>query len=427
MRIAGAVLLTVLAVGPALPVRAADSEASASPIAVHGFLLGIVSGRTTGEQPPRGDGGDFVLGEERVRFDLSGATKSGAGIVLAKVDLFHDAIDNPVDVDLREVYAGYTKGPLDVQLGRQIITWGVGDLFFINDVFPKDWDSFFSGRPMEYLKLGVDALRARYSSDMMNGEFVAIPFFFTSDTLPPPQRFSFFDPFAGVPNQQEVQPASRFSNTELALRLYRQVGDFDVSLYVYRGFWRDPSARVDSPVSPSTVTRFFPPLSVYGASAQRSLFAGVLSLEGGYYDSRQDRSGNDPTVPNSQWRLLAGYQRELWEDFVAGVQGYAEIMADYGAYRHALPAGMSRQDEFRGVGSIRLTQLLDYQTWRLSVFAAYSPTDADYFLQPEVSYKLTDQLSVALGANIFGGQYDTTFFGQFERDDNAFLRVRFDF
>ena len=417
----------LLAVGAALPLQAASAEESGCPIAVHGFLLGIAAGRTTGEQPPQEDGGDFVLGEERVRFDLSGATRSGAALVLAKFDIVHDAIGNQVDVDLREAYAGYTQGPLDVQLGRQVITWGAGDLFFINDVFPKDWDSFFSGRPMEYLKLGVDGLRARYSSDMVNGELVALPFFFTPDTLPSTKRFIFFDPFAGVPEQQEVQPASRLSNMEVALRLYRQVRDFDVSLHVYRGFWRDASARVDNPLSPIAVTRFFPPLSVYGASAQRSLFAGVLSLEGGYYDSRRDRSGDDPTIPNSQWRVLAGYQRELWHDFVAGVQGYGEIMADYRAYRRTLPPGMPRQDEVRGVGSMRLTQLLAYQTWRLSLFAAYSPTDADYFLQPEASYKLTDQLSLALGANLFGGQRQTTFFGQFGHDDNIFLRVRFDF
>jgi hypothetical protein len=427
MQIARSALLPVLAVGLALPARVAGAEVSGSPIAVHGFLLGIVSGRTTGERPPCGDGGDFVLGEERIRFDLSGATKSGTALVLARLDLFHDAIDNRVDVDLREAYAGYTRGPLDVQLGRQIITWGVGDLFFINDVFPKDWDSFFSGRPMEYLKLGVDGLRARYSSVVVNGELAVSSFSFTSDTLPSPKRFTFFDPFAGVPNQQEMKPASRLSDTELALRLYRQVWDFDVSLYAYRGFWRDPSVHVDNSVSPSTVTRFFPPLSVYGASAQRGLFAGVLSIEGGCYDSREDRRGNDPTIPNSQWRFLVGYQRELWEDFIAGVQGYGEFMANYGAYRRALSPGMPRQDEFRGVGSVRLTQLLGYQTWRLSVFAAYSPTDADYFLQAEASYKLTDQLSVALGANIFGGRRDTTFFGQFDRDDNAFFRVRFDF
>ncbi|MBI4515999.1 MAG: hypothetical protein HY699_09325 [Deltaproteobacteria bacterium] len=414
-------LSIVLALGAA---RAAG--ASECPIEVHGFLLGAISGRTTGAPPLRG-GDDFVLGEERVRLDLSGASESGAMRALVKVDLFHDAVANRVDDDLREAYAGYTSGPFDVRLGRQIITWGVGDLFFINDTFPKDWESFFSGRPMEYLKLGVDGAQTRYSSDLVNAELVAAPFFFTADRLPAPERFSFFDPFSGVPNQREVEAASRLSNTELALRLYRQVADFDVSLYGYRGFWRTPSVRVDNAAVPTAATRWFPELVVAGASAQRSALAGVVSLEVGYYDSRDDRRGSDPAVPNSQWRFLAGYQREVWEDFVAGVQAYGELMMDYGPYRRALPAGSPQQDEFRGVASMRLTQLLDYQTWRLSAFAAYSPTDADYFLQPEASYKLTDRLSVAVGANVFGGQHDTTFFGQFERSDNAFSRVRFDF
>ncbi len=414
-------LASVFAVGT----LAAQAEASECPVDVHGFLLGIVSGRTTGAQPPAG--GDFVLGEERVRLDLNAATKSGAALALVKVDLFHDGIENRVDYDLREAYAGYTTGPLDFRLGRQVITWGVGDLFFINDIFPKDWESFFSGRPMEYLKLGVDGLSTRFSSGVMNAEFTAIPFFFTADRLPSAERFIFFDPFSGVPNQQEIEPASQFSNTELALRLYRQLADFDVSLYVYRGFWRTPSVRADNLTSPTAVTRFFPKLSVYGASAQRSLLAGVVSVEAGYYDSRQDRGGSDPAIPNSQWRLLAGYQRELWTDFVAAVQAYGELITHYGVYRDALPAGSPRQDELRAVGSIRLTQLLDYQTWRLSVFAAYSSTDEDYFLQPEASYRVTDQLSVSVGANIWGGQHETTFFGQFERSDNAFLRIRFDF
>lgn len=70
--------------------------------------------------------------------------------------------------------------------------------------------------------------------------------------------------------------------------------------------------------------------------------------------------------------------------------------------------------------STRLTQLLKYQTWTLSLFAAYSPTDQDYFFQPEVSHKVTDNLSVSLGANIFGGSSETTFFGQFKKSDNVF-------
>jgi hypothetical protein len=185
--------------------------------------------------------------------------------------------------------------------------------------------------------------------------------------------------------------------------------------------------RLNDSVSPTTATRVYPELSVYGASAQRAIFGGVLSLETGHYDSRQDRRGNDPAIPNSQWRLLAGYQRELAQDFTAGIQVYGELMNEYRAYRDSLPAGMPRQDRFRSSVSTRLTKLLKYQTWTLSLFAAYSPADKDYFLQPEVSHKVTDNLSVSLGANIFGGSSAATFFGQFKQSDNVFFRVRFDF
>ncbi len=409
---------------PAVPAAPAAGGEQQRPFEVHGFLLGVFSGRTTGARPP--GGGDFVLGEERVRLDISGATGSGEALFLAKGDLFHDAVAGRFDVDLREAYAGYARGPFDLRLGRQIVTWGVGDLFFINDVFPKDWTSFFSGRPMEYLKLGVDGLRTRYSSEVVNAEFLAIPFF-TPDTLPSADRFVFSDPLSGVPSQREARPEARYSNTELALRLYRQVAGFDASLYAYRGFWRTPGVRLDNPVSPTTATRVFPKLSVYGTSAQGSRFGGVLSLEAGYYDSRQDRRGSDFAVPNSQWRVLAGFQRQPWQDFTVGIQGYGELLTGYGAYRESLPAGSPRQDRFRAVVSTRLTRWLDYQAWRLSLFVAYSPTDKDYFLQPEVSYKVTDALSASLGANVFGGRRATTFFGQFDKSDNVFVSARFDF
>lgn len=413
---AGLVLAAVLAA----PAAAGGGEL---PVELHGFLLGTVSSRTTGLRPPGGEGGAFVLGEERLRLDLSGATRSGAAFSLVKLDLVHDAVANRFDDDLREAYGGYASGPLDFRIGRQIVTWGVGDLFFVHDVFPKDWESFFSGRPMEYLKLGVDAVRLRVSSSLVNAELVAIPLF-TPDRLPSPRRFFLFDPSATAPEQREREPATRLANVEEAVRLYREGAGFDVSLYVYRGFWRTPGVRFDAA---GVATRFFPPLSVYGASVQGNVDRGVLSGEVGYYDSRDDRGGSNPSMPNSQWRLLGGYQREIWSDFVAGIQGYGEIMTDYGAYRGSLPPGAPRQDRLRAVSSVRLTQLLDYQTWRLSWFAAYSPTDDDYFLQPEVSYRVTDSIGLTFGANVFGGRSRSTFFGQLARDDNVFVAARFDF
>ncbi|MBI5789142.1 MAG: hypothetical protein HZA78_09845 [Candidatus Schekmanbacteria bacterium] len=431
------VMLTIMMVwGISFPAMAQEAQAPAVgnstvvegklPIEVHGFLLGIFTRRTTGEKPVKGNAGNYVLGEERLRLDLSETSESGTAMFQVKGDIFHDSIDDKTDTDLREAYAGYTHGALDLRLGRQIVTWGVGDLFFINDVFPKDWESFFSGRPLEYLKLGVDSLRARYSSEPINAEFLLIPYF-TPDNMPSDKRFFFFNPFSSVPDQREVEPKSSYSNTELALRLYRQAADFDLSLYAFRGFWHSPAMKVDNPASPAVATTFYPALTVYGISAQRNISGGVLSLETGYYDSRDDRKGDDPTVPNSQWRALIGYQYQLWEDFTAGVQAYSEYMEDYGAYRNSLPPDAPIQDRFRGVLSTRLTQFLQYQTWKLTVFTAYSPTDGDYFIQPEVSYKITDNLSVSGGANIWDGAQETTFFGQFNKSDNVYVSARFDF
>ncbi len=429
-------LLILFLLGLSLSVRAQETRASpeVAPqkkgkrnlIDFHGYLLGIVSGRVTGERPPGDEGGDFVLGEERLRLEMKWTNRSGSVVVLGKGDVVHDALVNEVYGDLREAYAGYSRRHFDLRFGRQIATWGVGDLFYINDIFPKDWESFFSGRPIEYLKLGVDGSRAQVFSNILNVDFFVIPLF-TPDNLPSAERFFFFNPFSGVTNVVETEPDVSLSNVQLALRLYRRVENFDLSFYAYRGFWLTPGIQVDDPAAPTVATEFFPRLNVYGASLQRPLLGGVMSFETGYYDSRQDNDGNDPSIPNSEWRFLIGYQHELRRDLTAGFQFYGELMDDYGAYRASLPTGFPARDHFRGVVSVRFTQWLRYQTLKLSLFAAFSPTDVDYFLQPEITYKVMDKLGITVGMNIFGGKDETTFFGQFEESDNAFLNIRYDF
>ncbi len=61
----------------------------------------------------------------------------------------------------------------------------------------------------------------------------------------------------------------------------------------------------------TSVTRFYPKLTVYGANFQGSFLNGILSVEGGIYDSREDRKGTDPTVENGQARFLVGYQKVM--------------------------------------------------------------------------------------------------------------------
>jgi len=274
------------------------------------FALGTYTARIGNDVPQTPEGGKFLLAEERLRLELNMWTDFVEAEILVKLDGVHDWVANEFSLDLREAYLDFTTGKADFRFGRQIATWGVGDLLFVNDVFPKNWVSFFSGRPLEYLKVGIDAFRGRYSSDLLNAEFLLIPRF-EPDTLPTPMRFFLHDDFAHVSLRDEQLPDTGFDDPELALRLYRRFGGYDISFYTYRGYWRSPSQLADGPVNPGRVTHFFPALSTYGVSAQGQALHGVISLEAAYYDSRDDPGGDIVAIPNSQARFLVGYQKQL--------------------------------------------------------------------------------------------------------------------
>jgi hypothetical protein len=293
-------------------------------------------------------------------------------------------------------------------------------------VFPKDYEAFFSGRPMEYLKKGVDGAKVGFYPGFASFELIAIPSF-EPNTYPDPKRFWMYDPLSGITHRNAEDPYTDFDKAEAALRIYRDVAGFDASLYYYRGFSRQPSALPDNPSAPTKLTLFYPELSVYGASLQGKAWDGVLSLEGGYYDSREDRKGADPLVPNSQAKYLIGYQGQLWEDFTYGVQYYGEYLQDYAAYVQNQPPGFPLQKRGYQLTSIRLTQFMIHQTLRLSFFAFYGLSDGDYLLNPEVKYNLTDSIWVAIGGTVFGGGEETTQFGQFAEDDNVYSQVRYEF
>jgi hypothetical protein len=149
----------------------------------------------------------------------------------------------------------------------------------------------------------------------------------------------------------------------------------------------------------------------------------VLSVEAGYYDSRQDASGRDVAVPNPQTRLLVGYTRQFATELTGGLQYYAEYTHHYGAYRATLPTGLPAAPRLRQLLTVRLSQWRRYHTERLSFLAFWSPSEGDYLLIPEYRLHVDDQTWVAVGLNLFGGP-SNTLFGALDANDNLYLTLR---
>ena len=125
---------------------------------IHGFFEVAYGARI---QSNRWVDRDDTLNEARLRIDYS--NYFGPLYASYKGDFLVDDLTwgGPfIDTKTREALLRFSPGKnSDIHLGRQILTWGTGDLLFLNDLFPKDWVSFFSGREMEYLKASSDAIK----------------------------------------------------------------------------------------------------------------------------------------------------------------------------------------------------------------------------------------------------------------------------
>lgn len=185
-----------------------------------GFLQGLWGGRLDEDNPTVTE---YTASE--TRFQLRANHWGDAGQFFGRLDFTWDGagVGREYDWELREGYFKFRVGnTLDFKIGRQILTWGTGDLIFINDVFAKDYRSFFIGRDDQYLKAPQTAIRGEYYSPVGAFTMVWSPRF-EPNRLPSGERLSFFDPSSGVivggPGLPSVpEPAPKFENSELAAR-----------------------------------------------------------------------------------------------------------------------------------------------------------------------------------------------------------------
>jgi hypothetical protein len=390
---------------------------------MHGFIQVNATARTTGEPHATGD---WSLAEVRARLSLDG----GADAVSYRVQLeaARDEATSEDLVGLHEAWIAYRPGSWDLRLGRQIATWGTGDLLFVNDLFPKDWTALFLGRPVEYLKRPFTALRAGRSDEVSLGslsfDLVAAPLH-KEDRLPDPTRFVLSDPFGGAPRRM-IDPGREIDDLEVSGRLRLEREGTEWALYGYRGRARSFAERPDAWAAPTLVTRFYPRLSTYGVSVTTPLGPGIFSIEAGRHESRDDRNGIDPAIDNSSLRGLVGYRFDPFQDFSVGAQYYVESMENYSAYQVTSPAGFPARPRYRDLAAIRLTRWLRQQTLKLDLFAAYSPKEGDAWIMPEARFEISDGVWISGGATIFSGKAATPF-GALGRNDNLHATVRYEF
>ena len=281
-----------------------------------------------------------------------------------KADAWADGITEKGEFEAREAWVfGRPLDAVDIKMGRQVLTWGTGDLVFLNDLFPKDWQSYFIGRDSEYLKAPSDAVKFSFFTEFANLDLVYTPQF-DPDRYITGEYISYWDGtgLSGQENQLFAQtPDQWFEDDELALRLYKNVKNYELALYGYHGFWKQPAGLSDSG------EYIFPKLSALGFSARGSVGQGIGNIEFAYYRSQDDTGG---TGGDSERRLESGLLRTPWSHAVPhcvrqfGRRGACEPLSDpikFGQFVPATGAVLAVARHLGGGGRIQLSVMESLQ------------------------------------------------------------------
>ncbi len=366
---------------------------------------------------------DWLNLETALRLEGTRATANGKNNFFGKVDFKYDYIAGRGDMDIRELYMDHFTRRADFRIGKQIITWGSSDLIFVTDVFPKDWKALIAGRPMEYLKTGVEAARAEVFFKKISIETILISSF-TPDTLPGGGRLAAFNPFPSSVGAVTTMPPNRLRSPEAALALKKNAGAYDYSLNWYAGRDRRPALSYDA--ASGVASQRFPRMWMLGGGFKGASGANVYRGEIAYYHT-EDTSGADSSVQNASLKYLGGMDKTLGGNRAVSFQFGQEITFDYGAWRRALPPGAPAPGKTQSFASFRFTDAWKYQTIKPKLFALYNFSMRDYYIAAEYERSLNDSLSATLGVNLFGGKHGYTMYGQFDKNDNIYLNAQKNF
>ena len=384
-----------------------------------------------------GDGpnDDWVMANRRFRLQTQKNNKKGG--LYAKIDVVRDDISSDTYVDIRELRLQYTPVRwLDISVGKQVSTWGVADMLFINDLFPKNWNGNFLGRDMEYLKDSSTSLRLTSYIKKWTWDVVYTPQF-APDTTPTGCYLSVYDPNSGqiISNDQNCNSENMaggrksrdINDSELAMSLRRYIGGHQLAFYYYRGFYKNPKSLQGMGTSEDPFRPFYSRLNVFGLSTEGQAGPGILTSEFGVYDSLDDVDGLNPLVENSQLKFLVGYKMDLNANLMVGTQWYLESFQDYDNYEQSVGFNPYRKEKNSNTFTLRVMVKGQQETLFVNLFAYVRPEDHDSFIKLDCSKRMDDNFSIIAGVNIFDGKegFEAREFGMLKHDDNVFVRLRY--
>lgn len=348
-----------------------------------------------------------VLFEQRMSDRLSAALR---------VEGWHDQGLRSGRAAVREGFVDWSPtGDLNLKLGRQVLTWGVSDYLYVNDIFPKNYDSFFTGGGFDRMKVPVDAARLAWHTGVADVETVVSRS--KADRSPDPQRFT-----AMAMSRSAVEEDDADHQADVAVKLSSHAGGWDWAAYA--ASLRSREARYFMDASGLRLDR--PRLQHVGFSLTGNTAGGLAWIEGALRHVDDERSMSvSRHFLGSSMKLIGGYSREIGADLTASAQLQLEAATSRDRYLASLAPGVRATKAVNTIVHLRLHGRWNNQTLGAGA-QLFVGNEGDTHFNPFASWSPADGWTIEGGANLFNGKPDTRY-GVLKDDSNVYVLGRYSF
>ncbi|UTC46471.1 hypothetical protein E4N72_07795 [Treponema vincentii] len=356
---------------------------------------------------------------------------------------------------LNEAYYRYSGEIWDISVGRQVIVWGQADGFKLTDVLSARDSSEFIAFSGDEARLPSDSIRLRFFHDLFTFEAVAVPFF-TPNKLP---RFGFEEgakdglyyidtpdtfstPFGTVPvhyTKTESAKPKMFTDTEAAARFSFFLPGIDFSVSGFYGWDKTPRYAKSgyakkgllNPAAPFGLLNPYIPKELHTNLNEEYYRIGMAGIDAAipvgdvtirletawvgkrYFEPKNlltDKSIDDlkrqtpddvPLEFNSpqkhQLLMLAGvdWMKDSW---TLSAQYFEDLILNH---KDDIERPMHK-----GFVSLNVSKTFLRETLKLSASGVIDVNYGSTFSTYSVAYALTDNISFALGGDVYTKGYD---------------------
>ncbi len=324
-------------------------------------------------------------------------------------------------IDLREAYVDIALDTMDIRLGKQWIIWGVlTGVRIVDELNPMDFRELILPDLLDY-RISQWSAKLDWYTDYGDLEFVFIPDIRFHKPAPPGSEWELLQTVPGTtfPRRWVLR------NSEMGVQISKRLFDTDLTLsYLYTwDFFPTIFRKVPLRVGRSgQQPEFFPRfkrLRMWGGTFQRMVFGQIVKGEVAYVKGKYfglnlvDRDGDgfldhNGELPKTHIRWGLGMDFNVFKtDFSPGITQW--IILDYD------PAIIQDRNDT----SVNLFVRKEFPEQRavFTTLAIALLNLKELYLKPKVSFSVTDQFQIAVGADLFYGRSSS--FGLIARGGRA--------